>query len=203
MIGSGDNYVSFALAGLGARVVSSDISQDQLDIAAVRSTELGLQIEFVRADAADLGGFRNESFDLVVSSNGFFVWLSDLDAVYTSVHRVLRPGGHYIFYDIHPFNRPWDGTGASLVMKKTYWETGPFVEDGGTRVSFNWTIADLLNPMASAGLSLVRLRESKSVRHWTGPSYKEPEKDDALSDWRQNALAGLPMWITVNSRKAR
>jgi SAM-dependent methyltransferase len=67
------------------------------------------------------------AFDLVVSSNGFFVWVSDLDAVFSSVHRVLRPGGHYMFYDIHPFNRPWEQSGARLVMMKTYWETGPQV----------------------------------------------------------------------------
>ena len=42
VLGSGDNLVVFALAGMGARVTSIDISQKQLDTAAERATELGL-----------------------------------------------------------------------------------------------------------------------------------------------------------------
>ena len=44
VLGSGDNQVVFALAGLGAAVTSVDISQNQLDIAERRSTELDLCI---------------------------------------------------------------------------------------------------------------------------------------------------------------
>src|SRR5512146_1419548 len=41
VIGSGDNYLAFALAGLGAIVTSTDISAQQLEIARQRSIELG------------------------------------------------------------------------------------------------------------------------------------------------------------------
>ena len=54
VIGSGDNYAAFALAGLGARVTSTDISQGQLDVARDRAEALGLDIDFIRADAAAL-----------------------------------------------------------------------------------------------------------------------------------------------------
>ena len=40
-------------AGMGAQVTSVDISQTQLDIAAGRARELGLAINFVRADVTD------------------------------------------------------------------------------------------------------------------------------------------------------
>ncbi len=56
VLGSGDNLVAFALAGAGARVTSVDISQTQLDIAAERAVELGLEIRFLQADVTDLGG---------------------------------------------------------------------------------------------------------------------------------------------------
>ena len=52
VIGSGDNYATFALASAGACVTSVDISQKMLDIAADRARVLGLSIEFIRADAA-------------------------------------------------------------------------------------------------------------------------------------------------------
>jgi 2-polyprenyl-3-methyl-5-hydroxy-6-metoxy-1,4-benzoquinol methylase len=65
VLGSGDNLVVFALAGMGARVTSVDISEKQLDTASERATELGLEITFVRADVVDLSPLQDESFDLV------------------------------------------------------------------------------------------------------------------------------------------
>src|SRR4051812_9241612 len=44
VIGSGDNYAAFALAGLGARVTSVDISERQLEVAEARARMLGLPI---------------------------------------------------------------------------------------------------------------------------------------------------------------
>ena len=102
IIGSGDNYVAFALSGMGANVVSIDISERQLEVAAKRANKLKLSITFVQADAADLEPIGDSEFDLVLSSNGFFVWLADLQALFDETYRILRPGGHYVFYDVHP-----------------------------------------------------------------------------------------------------
>jgi len=159
VIGSGDNYAAFALAGLGARVTSTDISQRQLDIAHVRAGHLGLDIDFVRADAAGLAPLPDNAFDLVCSTNGFFVWISQPARVFAAVQRVLKPGGVYIFYDIHPFQRPWQDQVEPLQMEKSYWDTGPYTDDEGT-FEFNWTLADLVHPLADAGLLLKKFAES-------------------------------------------
>ena len=90
---SGDNYVAFALVGLGAKVTSIDISEQQLDVARERAAELRLEMNFHRADAADLAGVADAFSDLVVSSNGFFVWISEPRAVFDAVFRILRLGG--------------------------------------------------------------------------------------------------------------
>lgn len=90
-----------------ARVTSVDISQRQLDVAADRARTLGLDLAFVRADATDVRALPHGSFDLVVSTNGFFVWIAEPAALFTAVHAVLMRGGVYVFYDIHPFQRPW------------------------------------------------------------------------------------------------
>ncbi len=120
VLGSGDNHAAFALAGLGASVTSTDISQSQLDVARERSLQLALSIEFVRADAADLGGLPNDSFDLVCSTNGLFVWIAEPPRVFASVRRVLKSGGHYIFYDVHPFQRPWADDFDKAVMGRPH-----------------------------------------------------------------------------------
>jgi SAM-dependent methyltransferase len=204
VIGSGDNYAAFALAGLGARVTSVDISAQQLQVAARRAGSLGLEIEFVRADAADLALIPGDTFDLVCSSNGFFVWIADPGRVFAEVQRVLKPGGYYIFYDLHPFMRPWKDQVAPIEMEKPYSETGPFIydESGQAVYEFNWRLSDLINPLLDSGLLLRRLVESppKDPRFWQDSSYI-PGDDAGLQDWRRNPRAGLPVWLTLAAQK--
>ncbi|HEY3340929.1 MAG TPA: class I SAM-dependent methyltransferase, partial [Anaerolineae bacterium] len=162
VIGSGDNCAAFALAGMGAAVTSVDISERQLEVAAQRAQELGLQITFVRSDAAGLKPIQDGAFDLVCSTNGFFVWIAQPAVVFSAVHRILKAGGYYIFYDIHPFMRPWKDQITPIEMVKPYSETGPFesVEAGQPVYEFGWTLSDFVNPLLETGLQLRKMAES-------------------------------------------
>lgn len=203
VIGSGDNYLAFALAGMGAAVTSTDLSARQLDIARERAEELKLGIQFLQADAAKLEGLSSDLYDLVCSSNGFFVWIAEPALVFQQVCRILKPGGYYIFYDIHPFLRPWKNQMA-LEMEKPYADTGPYQyeENGQTSYEFHWRLSDLLNPLLESGLLLRQVAESpaKDARFWEGHSY-EKGRDKNLLDWRVNPRAGLPVWLSVAAQK--
>lgn len=205
VIGSGDNYAAFALVGMGAVVTSTDISEKQLEVAMSRAEELGLTIDFIRADAADLSSVGEEEFDLVCSTNGFFVWIAEPNRVFTAVNTILKPGGHYIFYDIHPFLRPWKNQRSPIEMEKPYFETGPFENDGSTgpTYEFNWTLSDILNPLLESGLILRRIVEepAQDSRFWQDHSYVSAT-DDSLLDWKSNPRAGLPVWMTLAAEKA-
>ncbi len=198
VIGSGDNLAAYALAGLGARVTSTDISEERLSLASDRADSLGLSMEFVRSDAASLDSLSDSSFDLVCSTNGFFVWIADLFGVFSEVARILKSGGAYVFYDVHPFTRPWKEQVAPVEIVKPYWDTGPF--DGSEEESYehHWTLADLLNPLAQAGLVLKKVIESpaRDSGYWRGGN-GEVDRDDSMLDWRANPRAGLPAWLTV------
>ena len=198
LIGSGDNMAAYALSGLGAVVTSTDISEERLKLAANRAEILGVSIDFVRSDAADLGFAADSTFDLVCSTNGFFVWIADLGAVFREVSRILKPGGTYVFYDIHPFMRPWKAQVTPIEMEKPYWDTGPFQESVDGSYEFNWTLADLLNPLAQAGLTLKKVVESptQDPGFWQG-SGDASDVDESLLDWTQNPRAGLPVWLTI------
>lgn len=203
LVGSGDNYAAFALAGMGAEVTSVDISGQQLEIAASRASQLGLEIQFVRADAADLQVLDAGSFDLVCSTNGFFVWLADLATVFGEIARCLKTGGHYVFYDVHPFQRPWKARLSPIEMTKHYWDRQP--DDAGDDNSaheFHWPLAEIFNALAAAGLSVCKVVESPAgnSRFWQGYSY-QPGTNDDLLDWRHNPRAGLPVWLAVSARK--
>jgi len=204
VIGSGDNYAAFALAGMGAIVTSTDISGQQLRVAAHRAEILGLDIRFVRTDATNLVSVVSAEFDLVCSTNGLFVWIAAPGQVFSAVHGVLKPGGFYILYDIHPFLRPWKNQAAPLEMEKTYFETGPFKSDEptGPIYEFHWTLSDLINPLLESGLALRKIVETpaKDSRFWQDFSYL-PGTDASLLDWRNNPRAGLPVWLTVAAEK--
>ena len=204
VVGSGDNHAAFAFAGMGANVTSVDISDLRLDVASKRARHLGLQIKFVRADAADLHPIANEEFDLVFTSNGFFVWIADLQVVFSEIHRALRPGGNYSFCDIHPFQRPWTDQATPIEVAKSYWETGPFRDDEEDTFEFHWTLADILNPLANSGLILEQVLESpvEDSRFWSGYSYSTGT-DDSLLDWKDNPRAALPVWLSISARKPR
>ena len=193
---------TYALAGLGAAVTSTDISEERLKLAADRANTLGVSIDFVRSDAADLGFAVDSTFDLVCSTNGFFVWIADLGGVFREVSRILKPGGTYVFYDIHPFMRPWKEQVTPIEMEKPYWDTGPFQESTDGSYEFNWTLADLLNLLAQAGLTLKKVVESpaQDSGFWQG-SGDASDIDESLLDWRRNPRAGLPVWLTVAAAK--
>lgn len=204
VIGSGDNYAAFALAGLGVAVTSVDIAEKQLAVAQERAQILGLEMTFVRADAVDLAPLTGNSFDLVVSSNGFYVWIADIPAVYREIYRILRPGSYYVFYDVHPFQRPWqrDDT-QGLTMVKSYWDISTQQDEENTDYEFHYSIADVLNALADSGLRLCKLLESppSDSRYWQDFSYETGTTAD-LTDWRNNPRAGLPAWLTVAAQKA-
>ena len=197
VVGSGDNLAAFAFSGMGANVTSVDISERRLAVASERARHLGLPMTFVQADAANLSGVGDAEFDLVFSSNGFFVWISDLLAVFSEICRILRPGGHYAFYDIHPFLRPWKDRTVPIEIAKPYWETEP-LEDAEESCEFHWTLADILNPLAASGFILRRMLESPAddSRFWQDYSYL-PGTDDRLLDWKENPRAALPVWLTL------
>ena len=85
-----------------------------------------------------------------------------------------------------------------IEVEKTYWETGPFEDEEKGPFRFNWTIADILNPLAASGLTLRRVLESSAEdsRFWQDYSYS-PGTDDSLLDWNENPWAALPVWLAV------
>lgn len=202
VIGSGDNMAAFALAGMGAQVTSTDISEERLATASRRAEQLGLSVTFLRSDAACQVSLADSSFDIVCSTNGFFVWIADLEAVFGEVARILNPGGYYVYFDVHPFQRPWKDQAIPVEMEKPYWCTGPFRPLDQDSYEFNWTLADLLNPMAAAGLMLVKLLESpaRDTRYWKGSSPCDAVDEISL-EWTKNPRAGLPVWLAVAARK--
>ena len=90
-IGCGTGELTRALAHRGAPVVGLDSSADMVDVA--RAADANGTATYVVADAHDLP--VEGTFDAVFS-NAALHWMTDVGAVFTRVHSVLRPGGLFV-----------------------------------------------------------------------------------------------------------
>jgi ubiquinone/menaquinone biosynthesis C-methylase UbiE len=96
-IGAGTGYFTLNLlrAGVIGRATTTDISPGMLEALSGSARRLGLPVETVRCDAAELP-FEDGSFDLVFG-HAVLHHLPDLDAAFAEFRRVLRPGGWLSF----------------------------------------------------------------------------------------------------------
>jgi arsenite methyltransferase len=101
-VGSGagtDSLVAAQMVAPEGRVTGVDMTPEMLAKAIAAAAEMGAtNVEFVEGEAERLP-FENESFDVVIS-NGVIDLAPDKDAVFSEVHRVLRPGGRIQVADV-------------------------------------------------------------------------------------------------------
>ena len=203
----GDCYAVFAFHLLGADVAAADLSSQQIKNARCRAQEQGWEIPFVQADSMTLEGLPDDTYDLVYTSNGAHVWISDLPMMYRSFQRVLKPGGTYLFFEVHPFNRPFkDGRlttkvhvfGRHIRVVKPY----TAVEEG----RYHWRVEDFMRALLGAGFAVEDFRELMPYKDdlmghaWYYKTYREREKDKyAKHDWCKYPAAALPAWLAVRA----
>ncbi|UCC16986.1 MAG: class I SAM-dependent methyltransferase [Dehalococcoidales bacterium] len=203
VISSGDNFAAFALASKGMKITSTDISEIRLNIARERAAELGLDIDFFQCDSSDLSPLQDDSYDLVISTPGTYVWISDLKKVYSEVYRVLKPGGFFIFHEIHPFTRPWKDQ-PEFEIAQPYFETGPYIDERpeGKTYEYLWMMSDFINALANSGLIIRRVSEdpAEEPAYWEGRYYGKGG-DESLLDWHVNPRAALPQWMVIAAQK--
>ncbi|MBT3274473.1 MAG: class I SAM-dependent methyltransferase [Spirochaetales bacterium] len=198
VLGSGDNLAVFAFHFLGLDVTSVDISENQIANARSIADRYNLDIEFVVSDILDLSAIKNSEFDLVYTSNGVLTWIDDLLRMFREAGRVLKEGGFYMMYDVHPCQRPWKDD--QLIISKPYFDVGPQQLDGNDGAkTFHWKTEDIVNSLIEAGFRLQFLHElcSGDTKE-TGNMWRD-EQELELNDWKVNPLAALPAWLEVVS----
>lgn len=158
-IGAGAAQCSRYLAGLGARVVATDISPGMLAEAAAINRSTRTEIPLIAADGLRLP-FAKDSFDAVVTSFGVIPFVSDLKALFTGVANVLVPGGIFAYSAPHPVRWmfPDSPTRRDMTVTTPYFAADPYVErqsDGELLyVEYHHTLSEHVNGLACAGFSI-------------------------------------------------
>lgn len=179
---------TLSLAQLGAQVTGVDISDTAISFARGLSADSGIVATFHRMDVYDWldeAAKGSERYDVVFSSYGFLVWLSDIETWAKGVASILKPGGRLVMIEFHPFAMTfdWDWThkypyfadGQALV-----WEEGigDYVAMSGGALApsgylegvqdfknphrsheFQWGIGEAATALLGAGLTITSLKE--------------------------------------------
>jgi len=206
VLASGDNEVVFALAGMGAKVTSVDISEGQLRVAEQRARILGLEIYFLRADVTELEQIGDGEFDFVHSGGGVWIWISDIRKYYAEAVRILKPGGLLIVNDAHPFSFLFCGA----IESDSYYNRGAFpytTDEGRPACEHFWTVSDQIQAALDAGCDLLKVQEHEGtqgdrIQEELNRKEEELNRHDAKEGGRREAhLPKLPKWLLVVGRK--
>ena len=76
-----------------ADIIGADYSEAMLSVARDSANNLGMNIKLVREDVGNLS-FGSETFDIVLSINGFHVF-PNKQAAYNETYRILKNGGTF------------------------------------------------------------------------------------------------------------
>lgn len=160
---------TLSLARLGAQITGVDLADEAVRTARGLADELGLQARFECGDVLDPDLLAGEQFDLVYTSYGVLIWLPDLDRWAANIHRLLRPGGRLVLIEFHPFCNLYDG---EMNFRYSYFrdqaireqEAGSYAAPEATHVTgetltWDFSIADVLQPLLRQGLQLRDFRE--------------------------------------------
>jgi SAM-dependent methyltransferase len=176
-VACGEGYASRHFASRGAReVVGVDISPQLIDAAKRRTDDP--RVAFLNEDAHELRSLDDETFDVVVSQMAMMD-IPDHRAAFASVHRVLKPGGAFVFSMLHPcFEtryelpnvQPWitdaDGTPTAVIVRdyatEGFWKSGG---DGirGRMGSHHRKLSTYINDLIAAGFAIDGLEEPTVV----------------------------------------
>lgn len=170
-LASGGGQQAPVLAAAGARVVSFDLSDEQLAADRAVAQRDGLDIDCVRGDMANLGCFRDATFDLVFhpASN---VFVPDLTPVWRGCQRVLRPGGELLAGFVNPAVFLFDHDEAELTGSLVVRHALPYSDlasldadrlraklDAGDPLEFGHTLDAQIGGQIAAGFAITGFYE--------------------------------------------
>lgn len=93
---------TLCLARRGAVVTGVDFSSEAVRFARTLSSTCGIEARFIESEVLKWLHETDERYDLAFSSYGAVGWLPDLTAWAEGIHRVLNPGGRFIYVEFHP-----------------------------------------------------------------------------------------------------
>lgn len=202
-------------ARLGAKVTGVDFSEEAINLATSLAKELDIPAEFVCCDLYDSPQYISEKFDIVYTSQGVLVWLSDMTKWAKVIAHFLKPGGFLYIWEYHPFACTFDDESKEKTPKflypyfhseepKRFEGSGSYADPSADIefVTYEWShsMSDIINALIAAGLRLEFLHEFPytTYKAW---HFLEQHTDGT---WRYPGIPmGLPLMFSLKATKIK
>lgn len=187
-----------------AKVVGVDISDIQIQNARRTSSALGANASWYRCDVLDTPSELDGSADLVYTGRGALCWLHDLETWGRVIFRLLKPGGRFHVLDDHPVTLLFRQDAQDLVPTElsyfehtesnrgwpaSFLDLGKPAAEHAVKYERLWTLADVHQALADAGLVLERLGEHPET-YW-----------ETMPNLRPELRGRIPMTFTILARR--
>ena len=162
------------LAKLGESAVGVDLVPDNVRYAQKLAGDLGVDnVTFIEADIMTFKENHHEKYDVIFVSEGAIGWLPDLKKWGETVRHLLKDDGFFYIFDSHPIFLMFDTKklrDGVTEIKYPYFDKTPDVDDSiggyatearrGVQAYFwMYTVSDIINALASAGLRMEYFHE--------------------------------------------
>lgn len=203
---------TISLTGLGADMLGVDFAESAIGIARRLARECEVGTRFEQSDVFEAGAKWQGNFDFVYTSHGVLRWLPCLEKWGRSIAALLKPGGFFYIFEIHPLVYRLQSVSQGIVaLGGNYFDIGPRVKhrsethvgplpavENSLLVHFDWKTSDILNALLEADLQLEFYNEH------IGTSYSRkgliPELRDNL--WHLNGSeVPMPLAFSLRARK--
>jgi len=163
----------------GGTVTGIDISDYAIESARKLSGETGIPATFVRSDIFEWFDHNTTPFDVVYTSYGAIVWISDVQQWARGIAKSLKSGGKFVMIDFHPMMGMYE---IDWSLQYDYMG-GKTVETGGVgdyvgddyegqfknphqSYEFCWGMGDIIGAVLEAGLRLTHFKEYPYLNGW-------------------------------------
>jgi len=165
------------LAQKGAAVTGVDFAPLNIFYAKKMAAELGVKnVNFIEADIMEFKEKHDKKYDMVFTTEGVLGWLPDLTKWAQTVKHLLNENGAVYVLDGHPFYMTFDEEKLrenKLEIKYPYFVREPeysaempdYASDEKMGVNYGWmyTVSDIINSLARAGLKIAYFNEHDSL----------------------------------------
>jgi ubiquinone/menaquinone biosynthesis C-methylase UbiE len=173
-IGCNNGRELLSIKNMGAgRCVGFDLSEQFIEQARALNAAAQHDCEFVATNALEIPADYDQQFDLVFITIGVLSWMPDIHAFFAGVGRLLRPGGHLLIYEMHPFTTMLDlpaETETPLLITLSYFSKAATQDSGLDYYNesdydalphywFTHTLGALFQAMIDSGIALAAFEE--------------------------------------------
>lgn len=199
---------TLSFAKKGAIVTGVDISETAIALAKDLSSEIKTPATFICSDIYALPKILTQKFDIIFTSYGVLLWLSNIEKWATIIYHFLKKGGVFYIVDTHPFTTIFSHT---LHMDYNYFEKDALLDDSsgtyadwknpikGKTYQWNHTVGDIVTALIHAGLSIEYLHEFPFTTYNQFPGHMK--KNSKGQYVLRKSYMKLPLLFSLKAKK--